>query len=133
MKKIITICLLVFTVPCFSELNLKPNDPVRAFIKNMNDKKNVSECVAIGGALLNMMRISEGETDTGIPLEVSVEHLDIITGILYRRGFRSPLGDDDIPFYYYYKNCRRPTEKDYVNIGSPSFKGLIEEIFSIYE
>ena len=35
MKKIITICLLVFTVPCFSELNLKPNDPVRAFIKNM--------------------------------------------------------------------------------------------------
>ena len=118
MKKIITICLLVFTVPCFSELNLKPNDPVRAFIKNMNDKKNVSDCVSIGGALLNMMRISEGETDTGI---------------LYRRGFRSPLGDDDIPFYYYYKNCRRPTEKDYVNIGSPSFKGLIEEIFSIYE
>lgn len=34
----------------------------------------------LGGALLNMMRISEGETDTGIPLEVSVEHLDIITG-----------------------------------------------------
>ncbi|RRD39746.1 hypothetical protein EII29_05660 [Leptotrichia sp. OH3620_COT-345] len=138
MKKIILICLflitaLTFTIPSKDSrgvLIMSENEWFEMFGDNA---KTDGKCSYIGALVMQMAYISEGKIKNHT-IEEASNNLAGLNAHLYKEGLRHPSNDNSLLFeYYYVKNCRKLTGKDFDLIGSPSFKSVFNEIYNIYK
>ena len=138
MKKIILICLFAITIIGFSKperdnrgiLTMNENEWYQMFGDNT---KTNGKCSFIGASIMQLAYINDGKK-LETTQENALSSLEALNRQIYSEGLRHPSNDNSLLFEYYYaKNCRKLTNKDFDLVGSPSFKTVFEEIYNTYK
>ena len=97
------------------------------------DGQEVAACVPIGSIIMEESYIKDGKKMTHTLAEVQ-QGIKQFNEMLGETGLRDINGGKDrIHEFYYAAVCKRPTQKQYDLVGSPTFKKTMERIFETHK
>ena len=138
MKKLIFLGLLAFSVFGVAEpykdergvLFMSEEEWTEFYNK---DGQEVAACVPIGSMIMEESYIKDGKKMTHTLAEVQ-QGIKQFNEMLGETGLRDIHGGKDkIHEFYYAAVCKRPTQKQYDLVGSPTFKKTMERIFETHK
>ena len=137
MKKLILLYLAIFAIPVFSEVFRDERGVLfmneEEWIKFYNRPgENDEMCLLIGSLIMEESYIKDGK-QMGSSASENREIIGGINALLLENGFTDPDGgDENLHEYYYATGCKKLTEKDFEQVGSPTFKKTMNRIFKKY-
>ena len=138
MKKLVLLGLLVFSVFVTAEpyrdergvLFMSEEEWIEFYNK---EGQEVAACLPIGSMIMEESYIKDGKKMTHTLAEVQ-EGIKQFNEMLGEAGLRDIYGGKDkIHELYYTAVCKRPTQKQYDLVGSPTFKKTMERIFETHK
>ena len=95
--------------------------------------QEVAACLPIGSMIMEESYIKDGKKMTHTLAEVQ-EGIKQFNEMLGEAGLRDIYGGKDkIHELYYAAVCKKPTQKQYDLVGSPTFKKTMEKIFETHK
>ena len=138
MKKLILLGLLAFSVFGVAEpykdergvLFMSEEEWIKFYNK---DGQNVAVCPGIGSLIMEESYIKDGKkmTHTLAEVQKGIKQFNEMLGEAGLRDING--GKDKIHEFYYAAVCKRPTQKQYDLVGSPTFKKTMERIFETHK
>jgi len=138
MKKLVLLGLLVFSVFVTAEpyrdergvLFMSEEEWIEFYNK---EGQEVVACLPIGSMIMEESYIKDGKKMPHTLAEVQ-EGIQEFNEMLSEAGLRDIYGGKDkIHELYYAAVCKRPTQKQYDLVGSPTFKKTMEKIFETHK
>ncbi len=138
MKKFITLGLLIFTMLGIAEpsrdsrgvLFMDEDEWVKFYNKEGQD---IAACLVIGSMIMEESYIKDGKKMTHTLAEVQKGIKDF-NQMIGETGFRDINGGTDkIHEFYYAAVCKKPTQKEFDLVGSPTFKKEMDRIFETHK
>ncbi|NWO19867.1 hypothetical protein [Leptotrichia sp. oral taxon 223] len=138
MKKLIMLGLLTFTMLGIAEpykdnrgvLFMNEDEWVKFYNK---DGQDVAVCLVIGSMIMEESYIKDGKKMTHTLAEVQ-QGIKDFNKMLGETGLRDINGGTDkIHEFYYAAVCKKPSQKDFDLVGSPTFKKEMDRIFETHK
>ena len=138
MKKFIMLGLLAFTMLGIAEpskdsrgvLFMSEDEWIKFYNKEGQD---VAACPVIGSMIMEESYIKDGKKMTHTLAEVQ-QGIKDINKMMGETGLRDINGGTDkIHEFYYAAVCKKPSQKDFDLVGSPTFKKEMNRIFETHK
>ena len=138
MKKFIMLGLLAFTMLGIAEpskdsrgvLFMSEDEWIKFYNKEGQD---VAACPVIGSMIMEESYIKDGKkmTHTLAEVQQGIKDFNKMMGETGLRDING--GTDKIHEFYYAAVCKKPSQKDFDLVGSPTFKKTMEKIFETHK
>ncbi len=138
MKKFITLAWLLFAAFGIAEpyrdsrgvLFMNEDEWVKFYNK---DGQDIVACLVIGSMIMEESYLKDGKKMTHTLEEVQKGIKDF-NKMIGETGLRDIYGGTDkIHEFYYASICKKPTQKEFDLVGSPTFKKEMNRIFEIHK